>query len=404
LLGAFVFVAYYEDAYDHLAHRLDADLSAARKFRWERPVLRGNIGAGNAADEIYAALADWQPLGKKLQETLAEKAYFSLQLTAGESSALAQRTNTLRALRAAVQQSWSRSDLAIERGAQMHVPNYPSLVEAALLLLLEAQQGSPEDCLQECADVIRVGQDIVTSAPLEAASAATHLSALAGRVMARCAQNADLASLRRAGHELRILATRPAPTGSCIELEELAAATELRKRAALANKSTPWQVAKTLLARPQLLAAWAVYDNPARFRQITPDRYPDAMEDWKREQDYRLRSGNQEMAVAAGQVLTRLQDDMRGQAIVRMLDIGLTILAERAYRGTLPSQPSSLRDPALADPFRGQPFHYRISFNGAEFTLWSVGADFHDDGGSDDWNEAAPRDVTLHFALPHPTK
>jgi hypothetical protein len=357
------------------------------------------MGAGNAADEIYSALDSWKPLGKPLQRDLAEKVHFAIQLSGSEAAALQLRRADLRALRNAVQQRWSRTDLAIERGAELRVPNYPGLIEAGLVLLVEAQQGSPEDCLQESADVIRIGQDVVTTAPLEAASAATHLSALAGRVMARCAQSADLASLRRAMHELRILATQPAPTGTCIELEELAAATELRKRAALSNKQKPWEVAKAMVQRPKLLAAWAIHDNPARFRQITADRYPDAMEDWKREQDYRLRSGTREMIAAAAGVLTRLQDDMRGQAIVRMLEIGLSTLADRAYRGKLPAKPSLLDDPLLVDPFRGQPFHFSVASNGAELTLWSVGADFHDDNASEEWNESMPRDVTLHFPL-----
>jgi len=98
-------------------------------------------------------------------------------------------------------------------------------------------------------------------------------------------------------------------------------------------------------------------------------------------------------------VLARIQDDMRGQALLRMLSIGLSTLAERAYRGSLPPQPSGLRDSGLADPFRGQPFNYRVAANGSELTLWSVGEDYRDDAGSDDWNGPAPRDVTLHFAL-----
>jgi hypothetical protein len=59
-----------------------------------------------------------------------------------------------------------------------------------------------------------------------------------------------------------------------------------------------------------------------------------------------------------------------------------------------------LRDPALADPYRGQPLNYHVATAASELTLWAVGEDFHDDGGSDIWTNSGPRDVTLHLQLP----
>jgi hypothetical protein len=304
----------------------------------------------------------------------------------------------LRKLRAALQQRWSRTDLVLERGLDLRVPSYPTLIEAGLGLLAQAERGERENCLEIAADTIRLGQDLVPGAPLEAASAASHLSALAARVIPRCARDAELQTLRRASHELHVLAAHPPPIGSAIEFEELAQEMQLWRRSALTGQPTPWHVAQALLERPQLLAAWRLRESPTRFRQISGEHYPDAMEEWKREQDYRQQSGP-ELASAAGHVLARICDDMRGQAIVRMLALGVATLAERAYRGTLPQQPSGLRDAELVDPFRGQPFSFRVASNGAELTLWSVGEDFRDEAGSDDWSGPAPRDITLHFPL-----
>jgi hypothetical protein len=399
LLGLLGVAGYHERNYQRLARGLDADLAALRKFHWERPVLRGSPGEGNAADEIYAALDAWQPMERGLRDGLAEKLYYGQPLLAAETQALQARSTTLQALRTAVQQRWSRTDLVPELGNEMRVPAYPRLAEAALGLLSMAASAPVDECLQRATEVIRIGQDVVPAAPLEAGSVATQLTALAARVIVRCAQGAELSSLRRASHELHLLAIHPAPIGSCIEFEEIVAAMELRKRAALANKRSVMQVFQAVLDRPQLMAAWSSHDNPTRFRQLTPDHYPDAMEEWKREQDFRLQSSLPEVRAAAEHVLARIQDDMRGQALIRMLNIGLSTLAERAYRGTLPVQPSGLRDAALVDPFRGQPFNYRVAGNGAELTLWSVGEDYRDDGGSDDWRGSAPRDVTLHFGL-----
>jgi hypothetical protein len=398
LLGLIGCVGYYERAYRQLGHALDADSAALRSFRWERPVLRGPLGEGNAADEVFAALEKWKPLGPALRDSLTEKVRNGKPLTAAEADAIEARSSQLRALRGSGQQRWSRTDLVPERGNDMRVPAYPRLLEAALALLAEAQSASADECLQTAADVIRVGQDVVPAAPLEAASLAARLTALSAQVIARCAARADLASLRRSSHELRVLATHPAPTGSCIELEEVAGAMALRRRAALTDKPSPLYVAKALLDRPQLLAAWSTHDTPSRFRQLTPEHYPDALEDWRREQDFRLQS-NPAAALAGDHVLARLLDDMRGQALVRMLGIGVTTLAERAYRGTLPSTPTGLRDPALSDPYRGQPFNFRVTDAHPELTLWSVGEDYRDDGGSDEWVGRVPRDVTLHFPL-----
>jgi hypothetical protein len=398
LLGLIGCAGYYERVYRQMGRALDADAAALRSFRWERPVLRGPLGEGNAADEVFAALAEWKPLGQMLRDSLLEKVRYGKPLTAAEANAIEAHTPQLRALRAAAQQRWSRTDLVPERGDQMRVPAYPRLLEAALALLADAQNAGADACLQTAADVIRVGQDVVPAAPLEAASVAAQLTALAAPVIARCAARADLASLRRASHELRLLATHPAPTGSCIELEEVAGAMDLRRRAALTDKMSPLHVAKTLLERPKLLAAWSAHDTPSRFRQLTPEHYPDALEEWRREQDLRLQT-HPEAAATGDHVLAHLHDDMRGQALLRMLGIGVSTLAERAYRGNLPNQPTGLRDPALSDPYRGQAFNFRVTDRYPELTLWSVGEDFRDDGGSDESNGRTTRDVTLHFPL-----
>lgn len=391
-------LVYFEQAYRGLAHALERDVASARSFRWERPVLRGAMGDGNAADEIYAALHDWQPLEAGVRRSLAEKVYYGLPLEAAQQAALKARGIPLRQLRGAAQQRWSHTELVVERGSQMHVPDYPRLVEAALGLLADAQASSPDVCLQEASDVLRIGQDIIPSAPLEAITVNAHISAFAARVITRCALRADLPALRRTTHELRLLATHPAPTGTGIELQELASAADFQRRAALTDQPTPAQVARALVDRPQLLAAWTGLANAARFRRISPERYPDALEEWKREQDFRVRA-QPELAKTGSHVSARLEDDMRAQAIVRMLCVTLSALSERAYRGLMPLAPSALRETALSDPFRGQPLRYQVTSNGAELTMWSVGADYRDDGGADDWTESGPRDVTLHVAL-----
>jgi hypothetical protein len=279
----------------------------------------------------------------------------------------------------------------------MAVPDYPMLMEAGLALLAQAQTSEPAACLQLAADVLRISQDIVPFAPLEAASVEAHLAAFSARVIARCARNADLQALRRTSHELRVLATHPAPIGTAIELETLAAATDLQRKAALTGKP-PLQVFQTLLDRPQLLTALQSYLHPQRYRQVIPENYPEALEIWKREHDLQMPTGPEAEAIEA-HIVSRLNDDRRAQAIVRILCVALTALAERAYRGNTPLDPAALQEKALVDPYQGQRLRYRVAQNGVELTLWAVGPDMRDDGGSDEWTDVGPRDVTVHVAL-----
>ncbi|HKP63229.1 MAG TPA: hypothetical protein VJV78_41110 [Polyangiales bacterium] len=396
------FVVRYELVYRDQAHGLDEDVAALRRLHWERPVLRGVAGEGNAASEAYAALVGFAPISPELRTSLAERVYYGQPPSESEEAQLKLRRQTFKALRAATQQGWAFTELAVERGEDMRIPNYPQIVDAGLVMLADARTLPPVECLRVAADVIRLGQDLVPGAPLAAASASARLTSLAARVVPRCALDADLATLRRAVHEYNVLATHPPPTGAAIEVQDLASSTEMRKRLSLTNKEGVGRVWGTLLERPQLLPAWDVFDRPARFRKLSPENYPDATVEWRQEQDYRAKSDLPLSAANSRDVLERLHDDMRGQAVLRMLTIGLATLADRAYRGKLPPRPTTLEEPSLADPYRGAAFNYRVADNGSELTLWSIGEDYKDDGGSSEWTDSAPVDVVVHFTLTKP--
>jgi hypothetical protein len=399
LLGAAGYVAYYEVAYRERARGFEDDVATLRRLHWERPPLRGVAGSGNAAAEAYAALARFAPLPARLRESLAERLYYGQVANEPERAAIAQRQPALRALRNATEQGWAFTELAVERGASMRAPDYRRVIDAGLCLLADAKSAPPAECLRTAADVIRLGQDLVPGAPLEAASASTRLTSLAARIVPRCALEADLATLRRSVHEFNLLATHAPPTGAGIELQDLVTSQALRDSAALSNKDSPSLVAHTILTRPALLGTWAQLDHPARSRKLTPDHYPDSTLEWRREQEYRAKSPSPLVAANTRDVLDRLHDDMRGQAILRMLAIGVATLADKAYRGKLPARPSNLDEVELADPYRGGAFNWRIADNGSELTLWSIGEDYKDDGGSNEWSEVAPVDIVVRFAL-----
>ncbi|HEX7480522.1 MAG TPA: hypothetical protein VF331_22170 [Polyangiales bacterium] len=393
------YVGYYESAYQQLCRQLDADVGTLRRLRWERPVLRGQPGEANAAAEAASALADFAAVDESVRDALADKVYYGKPLSPAEQELLHGRRALLDRLRAATHHGWAQTELAPERGSEMHVPPYPRAIDAALLLLAQAETQPPDECLRIATDVVRLGQDMVPGGPLEAVSVSMRMTSVAVPVIVRCAARGDLTTLRRAAHELHTLATHPPPSGVTLELTDIVSAMKLRSLAALSNKSSATLVWQTVRERPVLLKAWSLFADPTRYRQITPERYPDGLDELKREQDFRTQSRLPTVASDAGGVIDFLYDDMRGQALLRALTIGVGTLAERAYRGKLPSAPVSLRDVALLDPFRGQPLGFRVAADGSELVLWSVGEDLKDDFGSDEWADAAPLDVTVHLPL-----
>jgi hypothetical protein len=400
LLGLGGYVGYYDAEYARLSEALNADLGAYRRLRWEPPVLRGTPAEGNAADEVYTALVGFPDLDPKVREGIADKVHYGKPLSPDEAALVTQHKAVLDALRAATQHGSAQTELQPERGERMRVPQYTRVVDAALLLLARAGQAPADECLRATTEVIRIGQALVTGAPPEAASVSMRLTSLAAPVIARCVAKNDGVATRKAAQELLLLATHPPLTGSGIELLDLHTACKLRHRAALTNKAGPGDVLATIRERPMLLKAWAGhYADPTRFRKLTPDGYPDNVTEWKREQDTRMQSTLPFVGQDAAGVTDFLHDDMRGHALLRALAVGVGTLAERSLRGRLPSEPIGLKNPALFDPYRGQPLNFRVAGDGSELTLWSVGEDLRDDKGTGEWGADAPLDVTVRFPL-----
>jgi hypothetical protein len=399
LLGLGGFVGFFEWRYQRLSRALDADVGTLRRLHWERPVLRGTPGDGNAALEMFGALADFRGVPSELRGALADSVYYGRTADTATLALLREHAETLDRLRAATQLRFAHSELVPERGKDMRVPEYEKVVDAALLLLARAHGSAADECLRIAADVIRLGQDLVPGAALEAASVSMRLTSLAAPVLVRCATKADPPTLRRTAHELNSLATHAPPTGAALELQDIVTAAKLRARATLTNKPGTLAVIEAIQERPAVIEAWARYTDPTRLRQLVPARYPDALDEWKSEQDARARARLPFVSSDAQGVVDFLYDDMRGQALLRALTVGVATLADRAYRGKLPSEATTAREAALCDPFTGKPLGYRVAADGSELVVWSVGEDMHDGRGSEEWHDAAPMDVTVRFPI-----
>jgi hypothetical protein len=403
------FAGYSEMRFRQLSDALDAEIATYKRQRWDRPSLRGAAGEGNASSEAVATLDDFTGITSEQRDALAAHAYYGSPLAAPDLALLDQHKQRIAKLRSATLNSWAMNEMTLERGDVAGPPSYPLVMDAVLLALADGARVSADECLLACADVIRLGQDLVPGAPIEAASVSMRITSVASPMIARCAAQANPDALYRAAREFQVLAMHPPPTGGSIEVADLMAKVELRALAELLPDDSGDSPFTRLRRRPALLDAWAYFDNPARWRELSADRYPQALETWLKEHQWRARSGMRLVARATSDIDGWLLDDMRGQALVRAQAVGLATLAERTRRKRMPREPINLDDPALRDPFNGQPLKWRMSADAAELTLWSIGEDRRDDKGSTEWTPQAPRDVVAYFKLrslepPEPTK
>lgn len=399
MLATGAFVGYSEMQYQRMGDALGADIATYRRQRWDRPVLRGEAREGNAAFEALTRLAKLRDLGAETRDHLAAQLYYGQPLDPGQLSLVAEHAELIDALRAATTLSWSMTELPIEQGSAAQVPAYPRAMDGALLMLGKAASSEPAQCLQICTDVMRMGQDLVPGAPLEAASVSMRITSVASPVLAHCAERGDLEALARASRELAILASHAPAAGGGIELADLLTRVELHKLAELSPPGSTDSVVTRLRRRPSLFEAFERFGNPTRWRNIGADRYPDAREGWLQEHTSRSRSDLPLVASATLAVDGWLYDDMRGQALLRAMAVGTGTLAERMRRKKLPHEPIGLEEPSLRDPYNGQPLKWRIAQDGSELSVWSVGEDRRDDKGASEWGPQAPLDVVVHFRL-----
>jgi hypothetical protein len=394
------FTGYSELELRRLSEELDAEIATFKRQRWIRPALRGTAGEGNASSEALAALEGFKALTADQRDGLAAHVHYGQSLSEAQLALLDQHAPRVAKLRSATLFGWSMTELAVERGRAAAVPAYPLVMDAVLLALAHGSRTSADECLLACADVVRLGQDLVPGAPSEAASVSMRITSVTGPLLARCAAHASPDALFRAAREFHVLAANPPPTGSSIELADLTAKIELRALAQLFPDDSEDSPITRLRRRPALLEAWAYFDKPTRWRELSPARYPQSLETWLKEHAWRARSELPLVSGATADIDGWLLDDMRGQALVRAQAVGLATLAERLRRKRMPREPINLGDAALRDPFNGQPLKWRLSADAGELTLWALGEDRRDDKGSSEWTPQAPRDVVVHFQLP----
>lgn len=401
LLAFGAYAGYSQKRFGELGDAVQADIATYERQRWARPVLRGTALDGNAAEAARALIATLPRLNPSQRDALAESVYYVKPLGEQQKNLISKHRATLAKIRAATRRAFAMTVVDLERGDAMEVPDYPAVMDAVLMLLSTGLTYEPRDCFELGTDVIRLGQDLVPGATLEAASVAARVTSVAVPLVTSCAARAGYESLHAATLELHLLAKNPPPVGGGIEVADIVSRVELLRQGDLLADGLVGAVGQ-LGRRSGILDAFGYLDEPTRWREISPANYPEALETWKSEHDFRNRASQPQVAVGTAGALGFLYDDMRGQALLRAMTVGIATLAERSRRGSLPTEPVSLHDRTLRDPYTGQPLLYRVTDDGSELSIWSVGEDMRDDGGSSDWGLQAPVDVVVHFKLVAP--
>jgi hypothetical protein len=401
-LGIATLVGRSELKHRELSDAVSAHIATYQRQRWVRPVLRGASVDGNAAAEAQKALNGFKRMSDEARDQLAAVVFYGNALTADQKVWVDEQAYRIAQLRAATSRAWSVTALDPDEPQNPPPPDYVEVVDAMLFVLADASRLPPDACLPAASDVVRLGQDLVPGAPLEAASVSMRITSLAARVIARCTRGASYAALIGAARELHVMASNPPPAFGGIELADIQTLVQIRDMSAVWPPPAGESPLTRLRRRPVLIEAFKHFDKPGRWRAVSSAQYPKALETWIEEQEWRDRSDLPLVREASGDVSGFLFDDMRGQALLRVLTVGVATLAERVNRDRLPREPINLKDPALADPFNGRPLLWRVATDGGELTIWSVGEDRRDDKGSSEWAPQAPLDIVVHFGLTAP--
>lgn len=296
-----------------LSEQLDRDIADFRSH-WqsvERPVLRGEPMAGNAA-QLARVAATRIPATPELPGDIADRV--AEGDVPDDIIALARtHDRELRAVREATRARQAWTDIAVERGgAATELPSYMPLLRAARLLAVQAHVAPPGECLRIGADTIRMAQDLAPGAGILGAVIAATLIEEIAPVIEQCLARATPEERAEAAREIELLAAHAPPIGAALELEALLAAATFRISADAPLVPTTEDDLDAIRFRTATLEAWEVVGrNPAQWRALTGN---EALAAWRSAETLRRASPNPLLALSAPESITAfIEKDMRAQ-------------------------------------------------------------------------------------------
>jgi hypothetical protein len=342
--------------YDRRAARLRREMEArSARYRHEygevapyrRPVLRGKVLPGNAADAAMAAAAPLRTTDPWSFVTDEESIVFESGRPPPSErlQRLAQRhAGMLDALRRATQRGWSFVDLDDRRTIDQACF---ALSNACALLIVQALDAPPGECLAIIADALRLAQDMENGCPLYRCTGSGVF-----KMAARCAERAAPEEIQRAAGELERLARDVPPWNRREELQRLLAAQLYDETYGLhrwlPTDAEGWQ---QLDSREPLLNEWAaaLHTAPRTIRECRG------------------------LDLSECEVSTR----------VRLMGVALYALAAAAASGGgFDEQPPDAIRSIGGDPFDDDaPLRYRVDEARRNAWVYSVGYNGRDDGG-----------------------
>ena len=388
-----------------LSRELDASIRSFDGRRDVRPVHRGEPIDGNARaaiDEALAEMGDLSALGTEdVSRGIREGA------PTAETLELARRhSKALLRLRSATRRTYSWNATDLSRGAEVDVPPIVGLLRAVKLLLAQALTGSPDECLRIVADSIRLGQDLAPGAGFIGLMAVPIMTHLAVPVAQRCAPRADEASLRRAAAELRVLATSQPGVAEALEIEAIfygvTARHEIVEAPLIPRDVRGFQ---RWWYRNVVLEAWREVGSgaPRRWRRIGETGFPGVLPAWQAELDRFAGSPNPLVGPVFGGGHLRRYIVRTGEALalIEALAISHATMAEQVGTGAVAARPAWVDDPALADPFTGEPLVWRFVDGGTalEISWRTPGHGPRPDGEGEPDRPGSPDSERLSFPL-----
>lgn len=219
---ALFFVRWGSSTVEVAHERLTQRIERLRAARWTRPVLRGEPVEGDALEAQFAAERGLPHVKPNMWADFDASALTGAPIGGKLGALVAANGPKLDALRAAAQRSWAQR--AVDPEENEHAGKEARLQRGWRLLLVRASNGPPVECLETCADVIRLAHDAEMSGGLVGAVLGAGAAEMVAPFAMRCAGMATEDERARAIGEFRQLANDVVPIGRALDFEEVRAA------------------------------------------------------------------------------------------------------------------------------------------------------------------------------------
>ncbi len=337
--GALFVVRWGTSTLERARKELGRRLEASRSERWTRPVLRGQPVDDDALEAQLAAARALPGVRRALWADYARSSITGAPIGGGLGALVAASGPKLDDLRAAAQRGWARRIVDPEDDEVEHAPR--ELHVGWELLLVRASNAAPAECLEVCADVLRLAHDAAMSGGHLGVELAADAPEMVAPFALRCARDATPAERVHAIGELRALAKDVVPLGRALAFDEVRGAVALD-----AEIASPRGVFRFLTRKRYIDALDLLITGDRAWEDLRADRYRPSL---GLVQSSALQVNANEVLAPRGLFdPSHLERDTRGLATLRALIVAMTGVPDGPGSAAVRD---ALADPELSDPF-----------------------------------------------------